>query len=152
MQLNTSVDIPHVIQLAIAPVFLLSGIATTLGVLTTRLARIIDRARLLETQLPETVGTTHESAVSELGSLSQRAHLVNRGITLCTAAALFVCLLIGCLFLGSVLDRSLVVLLAALFIAAMAALIGGYISFLQEILLATRSLRFGRPRSTTISA
>ena len=146
MQLNSTVDIPHVIQLAVAPVFLLSGIGVTLGVLTTRLARIIDRARLLETELPETVGTTHETAVVELGTLSRRAHLVNRGITLCTAAALLVCLLIACLFLGSLLNRSLVVLLAGLFIAAMVALIGAYINFLQEILLATRSLRFGRPR------
>jgi MFS family permease len=146
MQLNTSVDIPHVIQLAIAPVFLLSGIATTLGVLTTRLGRIIDRARLLEAQLPETTGTTHEIAVAELATLSRRAHLVNRGITLCTAAALFVCLLIGCLFLGSLLNRALVWLLAGLFIGSMVALIGGYISFLQEILTATHSLRFGRKR------
>ena len=149
MQLNSAVDVPHVIQLAVAPVFLLSGIGVTLGVLTTRLSRIIDRARLLETQLPETTGTTHEIAVTELGSLSRRAELVNRGITLCTAAALFVCLLIACLFLGSLLDRALVVLLAGLFIAAMIALIGAYISFLQEILLATRSLRFGRPRSAS---
>jgi hypothetical protein len=147
MQLNSAVDVPHVIQLAVAPVFLLSGIGVTLGVLTTRLSRIIDRARLLETQLPETTGTTHEIAITELGTLSRRAHLVNRGITLCTAAALFVCLLIACLFIGSLLDRALVLLLAGLFVAAMVALIGGYISFLQEILLATRSLRFGRPRS-----
>lgn len=146
MQLNSAVDVPHVIQLAVAPVFLLSGIGVTLGVLTTRLSRIIDRARLLESQLPETTGTTHEIAVTELATLSRRAHLVNRGITLCTAAALLVCLLIACLFLGSLLDRALVVLLAGLFVAAMVALIGGYISFLQEILLATRSLRFGRPR------
>jgi hypothetical protein len=147
MQLNSAVDVPHVIQLAVAPVFLLSGIGVTLGVLTTRLSRIIDRARLLETQLPETTGTTHEIAVTELATLSRRAHLVNRGITLCTAGALFVCLLIACLFIGSLLDRALVVLLAGLFVAAMVALIGGYISFLQEILLATRSLRFGRTRS-----
>ena len=149
MQFNSAVDIPHVIQLAVAPVFLLSGIGVTLGVLTTRLSRIIDRARLLETQLPETTGTTHETAVTELGALSRRAQLVNRGITLCTAAALFVCLLIGCLFLGALLDRALVAPLAGLFIAAMFALIGGYVSFLQEILLATRSLRFGRTRSAS---
>lgn len=152
MQFNSAVDIPHVIQLAVAPVFLLSGIGVTLGVLTTRLSRIIDRARLVETQLPETTGTTHEIAVTELGALSRRAQLVNRGITLCTAAALFVCLLIGCLFLGALLDRSLVVPLAGLFIAAMIALIGGYVSFLQEILLATRSLRFGRPRAAIPTA
>lgn len=150
MQLNSAVDVPHVIQLAVAPVFLLSGIGVTLGVLTTRLSRIIDRARVLEVQLPETTGTTHEIAVTELASLSRRAELVNRGITLCTAAALFVCLLIACLFIGSLLDRALVVLLAGLFVAAMVALIGGYISFLQEILLATRSLRFGRPRSPVV--
>ena len=41
-------DITHTIQLAVAPVFLLSALGTTLSVLTTRLSRIIDRARLLD--------------------------------------------------------------------------------------------------------
>ena len=143
MQLATDTDIAHVIQLAVAPVFLLSGVGVTLGVLATRLGRIIDRARLLETQVPTSVGTTHELALVELGTLSHRAQLINRAITLCTGSALLVCLLIASLFIGALLHLELVFPLAALFILAMVALIGGYLSFLREIFLATEGLRFG---------
>lgn len=136
-------DIPHVIQLAVAPVFLLSGVGVTLGVLVNRLGRIIDRARTLEASLPGTTGATHEVAATELHTLSRRAALVNRAITLCTACALLICLLIAGLFIGAVLGLELTVLLAGLFILAMVALVGGYLSFLREVFLATESLRFG---------
>jgi len=136
-------DIPHVIQLSVAPVFLLSGVGVTLGVLATRLGRIIDRARLLEHRLPDATDAACQSAVEELRTLSRRAQLINRAITLCVASALCVCLLIAALFVGALLGLGLVALLAGLFIASMLALIGGYISFLREIFLATHSLRFG---------
>jgi hypothetical protein len=136
-------DIPHVIQLSVAPVFLLSGVGVTLGVLATRLGRIIDRARLLEQILPDATGAAHEHATQELHTLSRRAQLINQAITLCVACALCVCMLIAALFVGALLGLGLVALLAALFIASMLALIGGYISFLREIFLATHSLRFG---------
>jgi hypothetical protein len=139
-------DIPHVIQLAVAPVFLLSGVGVTLGVLVNRLGRIIDRARTLEEALPVTTGTTHEVAAAELHTLSRRAALVNRAITLCTACALLICLLIAGLFIGAILGLGLTALLAGLFILAMVALIGGYLSFLREVFLATESLRFGARR------
>jgi hypothetical protein len=141
-------DIPHVIQLSVAPVFLLSGVGVTLGVLATRLGRIIDRARLLEQLAPGTTGTLPESAAEELRTLSRRAQLINRAITLCVASALCVCMLIAALFVGALLGLGLVALLAALFIASMLALIGGYLSFLREIFLATHSLRFGSGHHT----
>ncbi len=137
-------DIPHVIQLSVAPVFLLSGVGVTLGVLATRLGRIIDRARLLEQRLPGTTGAAHESITDELSGLSRRAHLINQSITLCVACALCVCLLIATLFVGALLGLGLVALLAGLFITSMLALIGGYLCFLREIFLAIHSLRFGR--------
>ncbi len=146
MQLSSGTDVAHVIQLAVAPVFLLSGVGVTLGVLATRLGRIIDRARLLETQLPASIGTTEELALAELATLSRRAQLINRSITLCTACALFVCLLIATLFLGALLHLELVAPLATLFIMSMVALIGAYLLFLREIFLATEGLRFGHLR------
>lgn len=148
MQLpSTASDIPHVIQLAVAPVFLLSGVGVTLGVLATRLGRIIDRARLLEQRMPTSTGAAHEAVAEELRTLAHRAKLINRAITLCVACALCVCLLIATLFVGALLGLGLVALLAALFIASMLALIGGYLSFLREIFLATHSLRFGGPHA-----
>jgi hypothetical protein len=137
-------DIAHAIQLAVAPVFLLSGVGVSLGVLATRLSRIIDRARFLEEQASEVAGQAIQTA--ELGTLSRRAHLVNRAITLFTACALLICLLIATLFLGALLHLELVAPLAGLFIAAMVALIVGYLHFLREIFLATRTLRFGGTR------
>lgn len=139
-------DLPHVIQLSVAPVFLLSGVGVTLGVLATRLGRIIDRARLLELGPSGPVPVTHEAATEELRTLSRRAQLINRAITLCVASALSVCLLIATLFFGALFDLGLVPLLAGLFIASMFALIGAYIHFLREIFLATHSLRFGETR------
>jgi hypothetical protein len=139
-------DLPHVIQLSVAPVFLLSGVGVTLGVLATRLGRIIDRARLLEQGLVPVSAATHDAAAEELHTLSRRAGLIHVAITLCVASALAVCLLIATLFLGSLLGLSLVAPLAGLFIASMLALIGAYIEFLREIFLATHSLRFGGAR------
>jgi hypothetical protein len=139
-------DIAHAIQLAVAPVFLLSGVGVSLGVLATRLSRIIDRARFLEEQAQGSEAACQAIRTAELGTLSRRAHLVNRAITLFTACALLICLLIATLFLGALLHLELVAPLAGLFIAAMVALIVGYLHFLREIFLATRTLRFGGTR------
>jgi hypothetical protein len=142
-----ALDVAHVIQLSVAPVFLLSGIGVTLGVLATRVGRIIDRARLLEQHHPDAPGgATPETPADELRVLARRAQLVNRAITLFTGAALLLCFLIASLFVGALLHLELIALLASLFIAAMLALIVGYLSFLREIFLATETLRFGRAR------
>ncbi|MGH7832990.1 MAG: DUF2721 domain-containing protein [Candidatus Binatia bacterium] len=83
--------VAHVIQLAVAPVFLLTGIGAILAVMTNRLGRIIDRARVLEARLdgasPEVLGPLR----ADLATLSLRAKLIGRAITLCTATALLVC-------------------------------------------------------------
>jgi len=143
-QVVRNADIGQVIQLAVAPVFLLSGVGVTLGVLATRLARIIDRARHLEQFVPAHDGQTREQALAELHTLSRRARLIHQAITLCTTCALLICLLIADLFVGAALGLGLAVVTAGLFVLAMLALIGGYVSFLREIFLATHSLRFGR--------
>jgi len=134
--------IGHAIQLSVAPVFLLTAIGAMLGVLTNRLARVVDRARTVELRLaenPPEAATLH----ADLAMMSRRAKLINRAITLCTITALFVCAVVASLFLGAFLrlDASLVV--AWLFIAAMAAFIAGLLCFLREIFLATASLRIG---------
>ena len=140
-QSNVS-DIAQVIQQAVAPVFLLSGVGITLTVLTNRLARIIDRARHLQgTPAGLDLVTLH----TELEVLSRRAQLINRAITLSTACALLICVLIASLFLATFLHRDLSGLIALLFIVGMFAFIGALLSFLREIALATASLRFHPP-------
>ncbi len=135
--------IAHVIQLAVAPVFLLTAIGTLLSVMTNRLSRIIDRARALEarleTALPDGVAGIH----AHLATLSRRAKLINRAITLSTATALLVCTVIAILFLGEFLQFNLTYPVALLFILAMLLLVLALVNFLREIFTATVNLRIG---------
>ncbi len=135
-------NIGQIIQLAIAPVFLLTGVGTNLTVLTNRLARIIDRSRALE----EIVSMQGAEGLSpnmriELDELYQRSHLINRAITLSSTCALLICLVIAALFLGDALDLHLDKVVAALFVSGVLALIGSFIYFLREIFVATKTLR-----------
>jgi hypothetical protein len=116
-----------------------------LGVLTNRLNRIIDRARLLESRL-STLGEDEHSAIHEnLTLLSRRAHLVQWAISLCTSCALLICTVIVVLFLEAFLSLDLPGVVALLFIAAMLVFIAALFGFLREIHLAIASLRIGPP-------
>jgi hypothetical protein len=139
-------DIAHLIQTAIAPVFLLTGVASTLGVLTNRLSRIVDRARLLEEQLeghPGRAPTLH----SALQVLAQRAHYINVAISLSTIAALLVALVVVTLFANAWLRSELGLLIALLFVGAMVCLSAAFISFFIEVRLAVAALRIGLPHA-----
>ena len=131
-------DIGHVIQLAIAPVFLLTGVATKLTVLTNRLARIIDRSRVLEDRL-EIGPDAHYT--DELDILYGRAHLINTAITLSTCCGLLICLVIAMLFLGDTTSLPLDKYIAACFVVAMCALIGSFVFLLREIFIASKHMR-----------
>jgi Protein of unknown function (DUF2721) len=134
--------VAHVIQLAVAPVFLLSAIGAMLAVMTNRLARVIDRARVLEGRLP-TQPAEAAPLQAQLATLARRARLVSRSITLCTVTALLVCAVIALLFLGAFFAFDASVPVALLFVAAMLAFFAGLLLFLREIFLATSSLRIG---------
>jgi hypothetical protein len=136
--------VSHVIELAIAPVFLLSAIGAVLGVLTSRLSRIIDRARVLESQLDDVQGRAAGALQDELDTLSQRAMLVHRAITLAISTAVLVCSTIVALFLGAFVDVDVSLVVGLLFIGAMVAFLGALITLMRELLLAVGSLRFGR--------
>jgi Protein of unknown function (DUF2721) len=135
------------IQLAVAPVFLLTGIGATLGVLTSRLARIVDRARVLEGRLPTEDGDERARLHDALTTLCRRARLINWAISLCTTSALLICTVIVVLFLEALVAVDLPGAIPALFIGAMLALIAGLISFLREVYLAIANLRIGPPGS-----
>ena len=138
MQAAASVTtVAHVIQLAVAPVFLLTGVGAILAVLINRLARVVDRFRVLERMQPAGGNDAHAILDTEMAILSRRARLIHWAISLCTVCALFICIVIATLFTGSVLGADLSGTVAALFIAAMLALISGLLCFLREISLAT---------------
>ncbi len=135
-----AIDIARVIQLSVAPVFLLTALGTMLSVLSGRLARIVDRARALVERAkrgPEERDTVEE----ELRVLLRRRRLVNLAITSGTTAALLVCLLIASAFVGYLVHADFSAFLAVLFIAAMAAFVAALLFFLREIVIAVAMIR-----------
>jgi hypothetical protein len=130
--------VAHVIQLAVAPVFLLTGVGTILNVMASRLSRIIDRFRVLENVTPNK--DKDRSAQDEMKVLAHRERVIYWAISLCTICALLICIVIATLFVGSVMGVQLTSVIAFLFIAAMLALIGGLLSLLREIYIATGSI------------
>jgi len=134
-------DIPHAIQLALAPVFLLTGIAGMLNVMAGRLARIIDRGRkLTEGARPAQIEAVR-SLESELASLERRRHFASSAITACTLSALLVCTVIAALFVEVLIQVKLEWLVGLLFTGSTLALVAGLAYFLREVHLATRTVR-----------
>ena len=134
-------DITRVIQLAIAPVFLLSAIATIINVLITRLSRAVDRRRTLEEHLSIYQDEHLEQAISELRMLQKRIVIVLWAVSLAVLAGLLVCLLVGTAFAGAYMGLDLTRGIAILFIAAVLALTGCLILFLREISIAAFGAR-----------
>ncbi len=108
--------IAHVVQLSVAPVFLLAGVGAMLGVLSNRLARTVVRARMI--------------------------YLAMGLFALC---ALLICSVIIVLFAGAFVQVPVAVPIAVLFVAAVLAFIGALLAFLREVHLATTNLRIGPP-------
>lgn len=129
----------HAIQLAIAPVFLLTGIAGLLGVMATRLARIIDRARSFERTWPTMDAKARAGVRTEIGFLEHRRHICSWSINSCTAAALLVCLVIITLFVDEFAAINLKWLAGSLFTVAMVGVIVGLTCFLREVYIATHA-------------
>ena len=135
--------IAHVIQLAVAPVFLLTGVAAILGVMANRLARIVDRARILELKLSDAQGEARTELEGRLRNLSRRAKLISHAIALCVSTAVLVCGVIIVLFLGEFLAFEATAPAAVLFICALLSFLLALIWLLREVFLATRTLKFG---------
>jgi hypothetical protein len=147
--LSSIVGVGEVIRLAVAPVFLLSGVGIMLTLFTSRLARAIDRARAMERDLtastePERAQELHRS----LATLARRGRLLSIAIALGTICALLVSIVIVVLFLGESFNIRINLIVDALFIAAMLSFIGAILCFLREVFIATSTLRIGlqRPR------
>lgn len=136
-ELISPTSISGVIQLAVAPVFLLTGVGSFLAVLTNRLGRIVDRARFLRQDCQGLSAVQQK----ELGLLDKRVELIHYSISLCTFSAFLVCVLIAALFVLHFLGLELPVLIASLFTAAMLSLIIGLMCFQREVFLAIRAVR-----------
>jgi hypothetical protein len=134
-------DVAHAIQLALAPVFLLTGIAGLLNVMASRLARIIDRGRsLTEQELPQHLQNP-EVFQKELTRLERRRHYASLAISACTCSALLVCMVVAVIFLQVMLQVEFKWLISGLFTASTLILVVGLAYFLREVHLATRTVR-----------
>ena len=131
----------RVIQLALAPVFLLTGIAGLLNVMTGRLARIVDRGRHLWDALGDDTAKPPHKSASYLRTLERRRRLASMAITCCTLAALLVCMVIVVLFAETLLELPLKWLEGILFTCSTLALVVGLTYFLREVHLANLSVR-----------
>jgi Protein of unknown function (DUF2721) len=139
-----SADIAHLIQVALTPIFLISAIGVTLNVLTSRLARIVDRARAMESELcrPDYMPAGRDLHAA-LGVLARRARYINAAITLITLSALFIALVVVMLFVNAFAHWDLAAFIAIMFILSMLALAGAFMAFLIEVRIATTTLRIG---------
>ena len=133
-------DMTRVIQLAVAPVFLLTAIGTIINALANRLGRAVDRRRVLEELVSSQEGETRDDMMRELLILAKRIKLVLWSMALSVLSALLVCLLIGTAFAGAFISLDLSRPVAMLFFVSVLALSIGLVFFMREVYLAALSL------------
>jgi CBS domain containing-hemolysin-like protein len=139
-----SVDIAHLIQVALTPIFLISAIGVTLNVLTSRLARIVDRARVMEDRLLRKDDVRDGLDLhAQLEIMARRSRWINAAIILITLSALFIALVVVMLFVNAFLRYELSAVIAGMFIMSMLTLAAALLTFLIEVRIATTTLRIG---------
>ncbi len=147
MTVFASVDVARLIQISLTPIFLISAIGVTLNVLTSRLARIVDRARAIEARVGESMPGEGEEAEGDLHVqlrvLARRARQINIALTLITMAALEISLVVVSLFLNAFVRLDLSAFIAIMFILSMLSLSAALLAFLVEVRIATKALRIG---------
>ncbi|OGA23715.1 MAG: hypothetical protein A3H34_08560 [Betaproteobacteria bacterium RIFCSPLOWO2_02_FULL_67_19] len=134
-------EIVGIIQLVVAPVFLLTAVGTLIGALNMRLGRAVDRRRVLEEKLGALANDEAGTARDELAQIGRRVRNVYLAILFAVLSALFVCLLIAGAFIGAMMSAELTRTIAALFVVAMLALTASLLLFLREIFLAVSTPR-----------
>lgn len=136
--------IAGVIQLAVAPVFLLAGIAGMLNVLSVRLGRVVDRFRAIEARIIYEDRQAHLANFQEEASgLWKRIRLVNWSIRMFVLGALLICIVIVALFFGELVAIDFSLYISVLFVTAMYLLILGLILFLFEVSISTTQINAG---------
>ncbi|HVL78035.1 MAG TPA: DUF2721 domain-containing protein [Sphingomicrobium sp.] len=133
--------VAQVIQLAVAPVFLLAGVGAFLNVCAMRLARIVDRARRMEPDLIASRGGEHDRLLGEIRLLDRRIAVVNWAIFFSVLSAVLICAVVVLLFAGGLTQANFATAIALLFIASMVAIGLGFAIFLIETRIASRSVR-----------
>jgi hypothetical protein len=133
--------IVQTIQLALTPVFMLVAIGNIMNILSTRLARIVDRSRVLQEKHPETEGPEHDALVRERRLVARRIHLIGRAFLWLVIASLAVGFTVVLLFIEDFAGFDLKPIVSIIFVASLALLIGALLLFLRETREATAALR-----------
>ncbi len=134
-------QITNVIQLAVAPVFMLTAVGTLIAALNIRLGRAVDRRRVLEHAMYSLAGTQEDDAREELAQIARRIRYVYRSIVFAVVSGIFVCLLIAGAFIGAFVSVDLTRAVAGLFVLAVGSLTVSLLLFLREIFLAVSTPR-----------
>src|SRR3954462_3140600 len=139
---NLSVTtVAEIVRLAVAPVFLLSGIGAFLNVLAARLSRIVDRSRDVEPMLLASRGAEHDRWIAALEILDRRMSLINWATGLAVTSAILTCLVVVLLFAANLIRTRLGTEIAWLFIGSMLTIGAGFAVFLIETTIAARAVR-----------
>jgi len=133
--------VAEIVRLALAPVFLLSGIGAFLNVLASRLSRIVDRSRQIEPMVLASRGLEHDRWLADLKILDRRMSLINWATGLAVTSAVLTCLVVVLLFAANLIQTHLGTEIAWLFMASMLAIGGGFAVFLIETTVAARAVR-----------
>ena len=133
--------VAEIVRLALAPVFLLSGIGAFLNVLASRLSRIVDRSRDIEPKLLASRGREHDRWINDLKILDRRMSLINWATGLSVTSAILTCLVVILLFGANIIRTRLGTEIAWLFIVSMAAIGAAFVAFLIETGIAARAVR-----------
>jgi hypothetical protein len=136
-----SSSIAQTIQLALTPIFILVAIGNFMNVLTGRLARIVDRSRLLQGQHVATEGPDRDRLVDELRQLDLRIKLINRAVLQLVLAAITIGVTVGLLFIARLTHAGLDLVIAGTFFGAVLLLMLALVTFLRETRIATALLR-----------
>ena len=131
----------QIIQLAVAPVFLLAGLGAFLNACAGRLARIIDRSRQLEPRVLASRGEEHDRLIEEIRVLDRRIAVVNNAIFTTVLAAVLISLVVILLFVAFLTGTKVGTAIALLFMGSMIATGWGFAIFLHETRLGTRTIR-----------
>ena len=133
--------VAEIVRLALAPVFLLSGIGAFVNVLASRLSRIVDRSRQIEPLLLASRGVEHDRWIGDLRILDRRMSLISWATGLSVASAVLTCLVVVLLFAATLTRTHLGDAIALLFIASMLTIGAGFAIFLIETTIAGRAVR-----------
>ena len=133
--------IVHIIQVALTPVFLLSGIATLLSVFSTRLARVSDRVHRVSDALADADGDQARALAAQLARLHRRSVALDIAVVLGALGGAATCGAVLTLFVGALREAATVSILFGLFGFAVFCALGGICAFATEMLMASIGIR-----------